>query len=260
MPTFAIRYYMWIIFLLLGSNASACEFPHRESISPEEYVSFFQDDFSRYEALVLREDWSGMLDVLSLQEEKGYLELALEKSVEAVLNQSDYNENFLPEAEYREAKSFYTPGYFLVRSLIPVNGYLDGKLYRGNLSEGYSCRLTTLHQITKDWFTEAEPDHYLRAAQLMAIGWSDEKQCRNIVMGEVEKCESISRSDILISYKILKRIEAFSGYQEGVVSHYLEALMDYIALPCMEIDDDDLISIDSDIERDLLENHCANGQ
>jgi hypothetical protein len=260
MPTSVLRCYAFTIFLLLGGDVIACKFPHRESISPQEYGSLFQDDLSRYKVFVLREDWSGLLDELSDLEVKGYLELALESSVKSVLNQSAYNENFLPEAEYREGKSFYTPGYFLVRSLIPVNGYLDRKLYREDLSEAHSCRLTMLNQIIKDWFTEAEPDHYLRAAQLMAIGRSDEKQCRNIVIGNIEACESLSRKDILLAYRRLRLTEATSGYDNVDVLNYLETLNNYITLPCMEIGDDDLISIDRDIERDLLENHCADGQ
>jgi hypothetical protein len=94
----------------------------------------------------------------------------------------------------------------------------------------------------------------------MAIGKSDEKRCRNIVIGNIEACESLSRKDILLTYRRLRLTEATSGYDKVDVLNYLETLNNYVSLPCMEIGDDDLIAIDRDIEQDLLENHCANGQ
>lgn len=240
--------------LFLGNYAMACELPHRESIERGDYLSRFQQNFDGYRDLIMREDWSALLRKLSEVEHAGYLEIALTNSVSAIINQSDYRDDFYPKDEIRRAETFYTPGYFTVRSITPLKGFIYEFDYKLDVQQSYRCHLDFYGEILKYWVNSENPDHYVMAAQLLSVGKLDSNQCMQFAKVQDNYCEAVSRDDVLLAYRRLSWINQHKNKVD--LSNYSEKIEALVTSDCWNIKPKDLENIERDVDMKIEETYC----
>ncbi len=252
--TFVNKLSVIIYGLFLGNYVMACELPHRESIERGEYLSRFQQNFDGYRDLIMREDWSALLRKLSEVEHAGYLEIALTNSVSAIINQSDYRDDFYPKGEHWEDKTSYTPGYFTVRSITPLKGFIYEFDYKLDVEQSYRCHLDFYGEILEYWVNSENPDHYVMAAQLLSIGKLNNDQCMQLAKVHDNYCEAVSRDNVLLAYR---RHYVMSQQQDKTdLSNYSEKIEALIASDCWNIKPKDLENIERDADEDIERTYC----
>lgn len=252
--TFVNRLCVITYGLLIANYAMTCELPHRESIEREEYLSRFQQNFDGYRDLIMNEDWSALLRKLSEVEHAGYLEIALKNSVSAILNQSDYRDDFYPKDEIRRAETFYTPGYFTVRSIAPLKGFIYEFDYNLDVGQSYRCHLNFYREILEYWVNSENPDHYVMATQLLSVGKLKNDQCIQFAKDHDNYCKTISRDDVLLAYRRLYWINQQKNKVD--LSNYSERIETLISRGCWNIEPKDLENIKRDVDKKIERNYC----
>jgi len=240
--------------LLIANYAMTCELAYRESIEREEYLSRFQQNFDGYRDLIMNEDWSALLRKLSKVEHAGYLEIALKNSVSAILNQSGYRDDFYPKGEHWEDQTSYTPGYFVVRSITPLKGFIYEFDYNLDAGQSYRCHLNFYSEILKYWVNSESPDHYVMATQLLSVGKLKNDQCIQFAKDHDNYCKAISRADVLLAYR---RHYVMTRQQDKAdLSSYSEKIEALISSDCWNIEPKDLENIKRDADKEIERNYC----